>query len=169
LRDQRPIVPAPVGAVEPASCVDQLRGLRCSTMSIANPMAIIGNDSLDVIVGGPPCPGFSTARQRDGSNHGDKRLKEDPRRHLFRNFLNFVDFFQPKVFVIENVLGLRSASGGHYFTAVQYEARILGRDSGRAGYRVHPQIERGDKLGAPQKRRRQLIVGVRADLAACRS
>lgn len=125
---------------------------------------LIGTDRLDVIVGGPPCQGFSTARQRDGSNHGTERLKEDPRRHLFRNFLDFVDFFQPKVFVIENVLGLRSASGGRYFTAVQYEARILGRDQGRPGYRVHPQIERGEKLGAPQKRRRQLIVGVRADL-----
>jgi DNA (cytosine-5)-methyltransferase 1 len=127
--------------------------------------AIIGTDRLDVIVGGPPCQGFSLARQRDGSNHGDTRLKEDPRRHLFRNFLDFVEFFQPKVFVIENVLGLRSASGGRYFTAVQHEARTLGRDSGRPGYRVHPQIERGEKLGAPQKRRRQLIVGVRADLA----
>ncbi len=125
----------------------------------------IGTKKLDVIVGGPPCQGFSTARQRDGSNHGDKRLKEDPRRHLFRNFLDFVEFFQPKVFVIENVLGLRSASGGRYFTAVQYEARILGRDKGRPGYRVHPQIERGEELGSPQKRRRQLIVGVRDDLA----
>jgi len=127
--------------------------------------ALIGVNRLDVIVGGPPCQGFSTARQRDGSNHGTERLKEDPRRHLFRNFLDFVDYFQPKVFVIENVLGLRSASGGRYFTAVQYEARILGRDQGRPGYRVHPQIERGENLGAPQKRRRQLIVGVRADLA----
>jgi DNA (cytosine-5)-methyltransferase 1 len=127
--------------------------------------ALIGTDRLDVIVGGPPCQGFSTARQRDGSNHGTQRLKEDPRRHLFRNFLDFVDYFQPKVFVIENVLGLRSASGGRYFTAVQYEARVLGREKGRLGYRVHPQIERGEKLGAPQKRRRQLIVGVRADLA----
>jgi DNA (cytosine-5)-methyltransferase 1 len=125
---------------------------------------LIGTTQLDVIVGGPPCQGFSTARQRDGSNHGTERLKEDPRRHLFRNFLDFVDFFQPKVFVIENVLGLRSASGGRYFTAVQYEARNLGRDQGRPGYRVHPQIERGEKLGVPQKRRRQLIVGVRADL-----
>lgn len=127
--------------------------------------SLIGTDRLDVIVGGPPCQGFSTARQRDGSNHGDKRLKEDPRRHLFRNFLDFVEFFQPKVFVIENVLGLRSAAGGRYFTAVQYQARILGRDKDLPGYRVHPQIERGEKLGAPQKRRRQLIVGVRADLA----
>lgn len=127
--------------------------------------AIIGTSSVDVIVGGPPCQGFSTARQRDGSNHGPDRLKEDARRHLFRNFLNHVEHFQPKVFVIENVLGLRSAAGGCYFTAVQYEARGLGREQGRPGYRVHPQIERGQDLGVPQKRRRQLIVGVRADLA----
>ncbi|QYM78959.1 DNA cytosine methyltransferase [Horticoccus luteus] len=126
--------------------------------------AMIGSKEVDVIVGGPPCQGFSTARQRDGSNHGDKRLKDDPRRHLFRNFLDHVEHFQPKVFVIENVLGLRSAAGGRYFTAVQYEARSLGKTSGRPGYRVHPQIERGTALGVPQKRRRQLIVGVRADL-----
>ena len=127
--------------------------------------AVIGTRSVDVIVGGPPCQGFSTARQRDGSNHGTQRLKEDPRRHLFRNFLDYVEHFQPKVFVIENVLGLRSAAGGRYFTAVQSEARALGRAAGRPGYRVHPQIERGIELGVPQKRRRQLIVGVRADLA----
>ncbi len=127
--------------------------------------AIIGADSVDVIVGGPPCQGFSTARQRDGSNHGTERLKEDSRRHLFRNFLDHVEHFQPKVFVIENVLGLRTAAGGRYFTAVQYEARSLGKTSGKPGYRVHPQIERGVALGVPQKRRRQLIVGVRADLA----
>jgi DNA (cytosine-5)-methyltransferase 1 len=135
-----------------------------TTFEPAELAALIGTKQLDVIVGGPPCQGFSTARQRDGSNHGTDRLKEDPRRHLFRNFLNFVEFFQPRVFVIENVLGLRNAAGGRYFTAVQYEARILGRDKGLPGYRVHPQIERGEKLGAPQKRRRQLIVGVRADL-----
>lgn len=127
--------------------------------------AVIGTRHIDVIVGGPPCQGFSTARQRDGSNHGTARLKEDSRRHLFRNFLDHVEYFQPKVFVIENVLGLRSAAGGQYFTAVQYEARILGRDKGMPGYRVHPQVEEGVKLGVPQKRRRQLIIGVRADLA----
>jgi DNA (cytosine-5)-methyltransferase 1 len=135
-----------------------------TTFEPAELAALIGTKQLDVIVGGPPCQGFSTARQRDGSNHGTDRLKEDPRRHLFRNFLNFVEFFQPRVFVIENVLGLRNAAGGRYFTAVQYEARKLGRDRGLPGYRVHPQIERGEELGSPQKRRRQLIVGVRDDL-----
>lgn len=136
-----------------------------TTFTPAELAELIGNKQLDVIVGGPPCQGFSTARQRDGSNHGDKRLKDDPRRHLFRNFLDFVEHFQPKVFVIENVLGLRSAAGGRYFTAVQHESRTLGQTKGLPGYRVHPQIERGEKLGAPQKRRRQLIVGVRADLS----
>lgn len=126
--------------------------------------ALLGTERVDVIVGGPPCQGFSTARQRDGSNHGSERFKEDDRRHLYRRFLDHVEFFQPRIFVIENVLGLRSAAGGRYFTAVQHEARILGRDKGRPGYRVHAQIEDATELGVPQKRRRQLIIGVRNDL-----
>ena len=125
--------------------------------------AVIATTNVDVIVGGPPCQGFSTARQRDGSNHGIERLKEDPRRHLFRRFLEHVEFFQPKVFVIENVLGIRTAAGGRYFTAVQHESRMLGREKGLPGYVVHGQIENADDLGVPQKRRRQLIIGVRAD------
>lgn len=124
---------------------------------------IIGRDRIDVIVGGPPCQGFSTARQVDGANHGP-RLKDDPRRHLYREFLKYVAYFQPNVFVIENVLGIRNAAEGEYFTRVQHEARNLGRKDGLPGYRVHAQIEDAAALGVPQKRRRQLIVGVRADL-----
>lgn len=119
---------------------------------------LIGTNQVDLIVGGPPCQGFSTARQVDGANHGG-RLKEDPRRHLYRQFLRFVECFRPKVFVMENVLGIRSASGGEYFTKVQAEARKL-------GYRVHPQTEDCVNLGVPQKRRRQLFIGTRDDLPA---
>ena len=125
---------------------------------------LIGTDHVDVIVGGPPCQGFSTARQRDGSNHGE-RLKEDPRRKLYREYLRFVDYFQPRIFVIENVLGIRTAAGGKYFTSVQKEARELGQAEGRPGYRVHSQIEDAYELGVPQKRHRQLIIGMRADLS----
>jgi DNA (cytosine-5)-methyltransferase 1 len=109
-----------------------------------------------VIVGGPPCQGFSKVRQRDGSNSGP-RIVEDKRRHLYREFLRYVDFFQPKVFVMENVPGIRSAEGGKYFTRVQQEARAL-------GYRVHPQTEKAVDLGVPQKRQRQLIIGTHHDL-----
>lgn len=124
---------------------------------------LINTKTVDVIVGGPPCQGFSTARQVDGANHG-ARLKEDPRRLLYQEYLRYVDFFQPKVFVIENVLGIRSAAGGEYFTRVQNEARALGSVRGKPGYRVHAQIEEARVLGVPQKRRRQLIIGVRNDL-----
>lgn len=118
---------------------------------------IIKTNHVDVIVGGPPCQGFSTVRQRDGSNHGSERLIRDPRRHLYRRFLHYVEFFRPKAFVIENVLGIRSAAGGEYLTRVQRESRSL-------GYRVHGQIEDAWELGVPQRRRRQLIIGVRMDL-----
>ena len=113
---------------------------------------------IDVVTGGPPCQGFSTARQRDGANHGVRRLIEDSRRLLFLEYLRYVEFFEPRVFVMENVLGLQSAAGGEYFTRVQHEARLL-------GYRVVAQVADAFALGAPQKRRRQLIVGVRSDVA----
>jgi DNA (cytosine-5)-methyltransferase 1 len=48
--------------------------------------ALLETDTLDVIVGGPPCQGFSTVRQVDGANHGS-RLVHDDRRHLYREFL----------------------------------------------------------------------------------
>ncbi len=116
----------------------------------------LGIDRVDVIVGGPPCQGFSTVRQVDAANHGT-RVRRDKRRYLFRAFLDYVEHFQPRVFVMENVLGLQSAAKGKFFTMVQHEARNL-------GYRVHPQVEEAWKLGVPQKRRRQLIIGVRTDV-----
>jgi len=118
--------------------------------------ALIGTAHVDVIVGGPPCQGFSTARKVGGANHGE-RLKDDPRRHLYLELLKFVGFFRPKVFVMENVLGIKTAAGGEYFTRVQAEARAL-------GYRVHGQVEDAWELGVPQKRHRQLIIGTRADI-----
>jgi DNA (cytosine-5)-methyltransferase 1 len=144
--------------VENAFCQDLTK------LSPADLSERIKRATVDVIVGGPPCQGFSTARQVDGANHGHK-LVDDPRRRLYREFLKYVDFFQPRVFVMENVLGIRTAAGGEYFTSVQKEARELGRINGRPGYHVHPQVEDAWELGAPQKRRRQLIVGVRGDLA----
>ena len=117
---------------------------------------IINADTVDVIVGGPPCQGFSTVRQVDGANHGN-RIVEDKRRHLYLEFLKHVAFFTPKVFVMENVLGIRSASGGKYFSRVQKEARAI-------GYRVYAKVEDCFELGLPQKRRRQLFIGTRSDL-----
>ena len=127
-----------------------------TTFTPAKLAAKLGVNSVDVIVGGPPCQGFSTVRQVDAANHGS-RVRKDKRRYLFRAFLDYVAAFRPRIFVMENVLGIQSAAKGKFFTLVQAEARAL-------GYRVQAQVEEAWKLGVPQKRRRQLIIGVRNDV-----
>jgi DNA (cytosine-5)-methyltransferase 1 len=117
---------------------------------------IIGDQEVDLIVGGPPCQGFSTVRQRDGSNSGN-RIIDDDRRELYQELLKYVAYFRPKIFVMENVLGIRSAAGGHFFNKVQSEARDL-------GYRVHSEIIKAWEYGVPQKRERQFIFGTLLDL-----
>lgn len=117
---------------------------------------LLGSQRVDVIVGGPPCQGFSRARQVDGANHGE-RLVHDPRRELYKDFLRYIVYYQPSVFVMENVLGIRSAAGGEFFTRVQVESREL-------GYRVIPYEAQAWRFGVPQKRVRQLIIGTRREL-----
>ncbi len=127
-----------------------------ATFSPAELDEMLQGPEVDVIVGGPPCQGFSNARRRDGSNHGH-RTKEDPRRWLYRAFLDYVDYFRPRVFVMENVRGIRTAAGGEFYTRMHAEARSL-------GYRVHGIEIRAWQYGVPQKRIRQLIIGARLEL-----
>lgn len=118
--------------------------------------ALIAPERVDLIVGGPPCQGFSRARQVDGANHGE-RLVHDARRDLYREFLRYVKYYQPKVFIMENVPGIRSAVGGEFFTRVQVESREL-------GYRVIPYEVEAWRFGVPQKRIRQFVIGTRREL-----
>ena len=117
---------------------------------------LLCSQRVDIVVGGPPCQGFSKARQVDGANHGG-RLIHDARRDLYREFLRFVKYYQPRLFVMENVPGIKSAVGGEFFTRVQVESREL-------GYRVIPYEVEAWRFGVPQKRMRQLIIGTRREL-----
>ncbi len=117
---------------------------------------LLGPQAVDLVVGGPPCQGFSKARQVDGANHGG-RLVHDSRRDLYKEFLRHVVYFQPSMFVMENVPGLKSAAGGEFFTRVQVESREI-------GYRVSPYEVKAWRFGVPQKRMRQLIIGTRREL-----
>ncbi len=127
-----------------------------TTLQPAELDELLRGPEVDVIVVGPPCQGFSSARRRDGSNHGH-RLKEDPRRYLYRAFLDYVGYFRPRVFVMENVRGIKTAAGGEFHTRVHAEARAL-------GYRVLSSEIRAWQYGVPQKRIRQFIIGTRCDL-----
>lgn len=115
-----------------------------------------GIRSVDLIVGGPPCQGFSTAKRTGGGNNGPNAVL-DSRRDLYKVFLRYVAHYQPKIFVMENVLGIRSTASGHYFTAIQNEARDL-------GYNVSPVELKCWEYGVPQSRIRQIFVGTKIGL-----
>lgn len=117
---------------------------------------IIGTSEIDLVVGGPPCQGFSTARTQGGANFG-KEYVDDPRRDLYKRFLKHVEFFKPKIFVMENVLGIKSMGSGIYFTKIQEASRAL-------GYSVAPIQINCWEFGVPQKRIRQLFIGTRVGL-----
>jgi len=115
-----------------------------------------GVTSVDLIVGGPPCQGFSTAKRTGGGNNGPNAVL-DSRRELYKVFLRYVAHYQPKIFVMENVLGIRSTASGHYFTAIQNESREL-------GYNVSPVELKCWEYGVPQTRIRQIFVGTKVGL-----
>ena len=101
---------------------------------------------VDVVVGGPPCQGFSVA---GASQFG----VEDPRNELPHWFLHWVDVLRPKMAVIENVPNIltKSAGGGSVFSAIQ-EAFA------RLGYATQHRILNAAEYGTPQQRRRAFIV-----------
>jgi DNA (cytosine-5)-methyltransferase 1 len=101
---------------------------------------------LDVLVGGPPCQGFSI--------NAPERFLEDPRNSLFKHYIRFLDEFKPKVLVFENVPGMLSLGGGSIFE--QIKSQLIDH-----GYSVSVKILFAAHYGAPQERWRTIILGSR--------
>lgn len=101
---------------------------------------------LGVLVGGPPCQGFSSIRPFRSS------LVDDPRNTLFEQFANFVNYFRPAAFVLENVVGLATHQRGE---TIQQIAECF--DS--AGYTCDWRILNAAHFGVPQKRERLIMLG----------
>lgn len=105
---------------------------------------------LDVLVGGPPCQGYSVY------NHG--RGEQDPRAGLFREYLRLVRGLQPKWLVMENVTGLTSISGGRLIESIINEIRECGYPN------VDFQVLKAEEFGVPQERRRIVFIANRLGL-----
>ena len=100
---------------------------------------------LDMLLGGPPCQGFSSAGMKSG---------EDPRNSLVQHYVRLLEGIRPKWFIMENVEGLLTNDGGvHVRDAV--EAFL------HAGYSVNIEKIYAQGYGVPQRRKRVLIVGNR--------
>ena len=116
-------------------------------LSISQIQSYIGNESVDVIIGGPPCQGFS--------NMGNKN-SADPRNLLFESYVKIVDALKPKCFVFENVKGLCTMFEGRYFKQVISSFLSI-------GYNIHYALIDTSNYGVPQKRERIFIVGTPID------
>ena len=99
---------------------------------------------VDVIIGGPPCQGFSLK--------GKRRGLDDERNFLFKEYIRFVEFFKPKYFVLENVVAMLSDSGGFFKNEIKKAFENL-------GYFVDVGVLNSLDFGVPQKRKRAIFIG----------
>jgi DNA (cytosine-5)-methyltransferase 1 len=107
----------------------------------------VGKGDIDVILGGPPCQGFSSIRPFRSTNDND------PRNTLFEEFASFVHYFRPKVFVMENVAGLATHKNGETIELMQQCFNSL-------DYDTEWRILNAAHYGVPQKRERLIFLGV---------
>lgn len=104
-----------------------------------------------VIVGGPPCQGFSSIRPFRSAN------EDDPRNSLFEEFARYVNYFRPPLFVMENVVGLATHNNGSTIDQIQ-------ECFGALGYESDWRIMNAAHFGVPQKRERLVLIGAQAGI-----
>ena len=114
---------------------------------------LIEDKKIDVIVGGPPCQGFSIA-----GNIG-RTFIDDERNRLFKEFVRFVSFVQPRMFVMENVAAMATHLKGKTIKTIVNAFEMAG-----TGYDVKWEVLNSVNYGVAQERRRIVVVGIRKDL-----
>jgi len=106
--------------------------------------------SVDVLVGGPPCQSFSMAGKRD---------KNDPRGSLFMEYVKYLDYFKPKAFLFENVVGILSMKTNCGEKVIDIIMELLSKE-----YECTYSALYASDYEVPQNRRRVIIMGIRRDL-----
>ena len=106
-----------------------------------------GIEDVDVVVGGPPCQGFSRSNMRT-------RNRANPDNDLFRQFVNVVETYRPKVIVLENVANLAIFENGEVVDEIISAFRSI-------GYAVDMALLNAVNFGVPQNRKRVFFIGTR--------
>lgn len=113
----------------------------------------IKKGTVDLVAGGPPCQTFSSiGSAKIRSIQGDSM--KDHRNYLFENFFDYVAYFKPPVFIMENVPTLKTRAGGVIFQQILDIADSL-------GYKCQVNVLNAVEYGVPQTRKRLFIVGTR--------
>lgn len=100
---------------------------------------LLAGRSVDIVVGGPPCQGFSMANRQ--------RLIDDPRNYLYKSYVEVVEKVRPKFFVMENVKGMMSVT------------EQVKEDFRNIGYSVECHVLNAKDFGVPQNRERLIYIG----------
>lgn len=120
----------------------------------------LNGKKVDVIIGGPPCPTFSTIGDAKIRSVTGKPTREDPRNELFMTYLKYVEYFKPEIFVIENVPNFITKYKGEIFRKAVETIESIGKEDGGEGiYEVEPvQVLNSVHYGVPQTRKRMILV-----------
>lgn len=116
---------------------------------------------IDLVAGGPPCQGFSTA---------GKRIENDSRNKLIKSYIKFIRHVQPKVIFFENVKGFtqkfdkNKIKGKVYSEYVKSALEYTPKNKTYLGYNVEGRLIDFSEYGIPQKRTRFILVGIRKDI-----
>lgn len=124
---------------------------------------VIGTNHVDVIIGGPPCPTFSTIGDAKIRSVTGKPTSEDPRNQLFLEYLKYVDYFRPDIFVIENVPNFITKYKGAIFNTAVDIIENIGKNDKENKEGVYEvvkpvQVVNAVYYGVPQTRKRMMLV-----------
>lgn len=108
---------------------------------------------IDIIIGGPPCQAYSLVG-RAQSSHMLVPMEDDPRNELYKMYTQFLNKYQPEMFVFENVSGIRSARKGVAYKNLQAQMK-------RVGYEIECHEQNAFDFGVLQSRKRMIIIGWR--------
>jgi len=109
---------------------------------------------VTMIVGGPPCQGFSIAGQRN---------EKDERNTLINSYIDFVDLVKPDMIFFENVKGFTMEFRNNKQKGKKYSQIVISKLEEK-GYNVHGELINFGDYGIPQKRTRFILVGIRKDI-----
>jgi DNA (cytosine-5)-methyltransferase 1 len=140
----------------PAQLLDSIINLPIGPENNKQIHGIIQNQlkdkKVDLIIGGPPCQAYSLVGRARSSNG----MEGDPRNYLYKEYANYLEKYQPKMFVFENVLGLKSAKKGQYLE--EMKKLFL-----KKGYQIKLFTVEANQFGVLQNRKRIIIIGWKND------
>lgn len=127
--------------------------------SVDDILKCVGENEVDILIGGPPCQAFSTVGRAQDPNS----MKNDKRNYLYKHYIEVLEKLNPKIFVFENVLGLLTSkpNGKKIFPIIVDEFKAKGYD---VCQKTDVVVLNSVHYGVPQIRKRVILIGVHESL-----